>query len=74
VVISGAGFLASGNRVHVRTRSMAVALDASSTLLRSESMSKIELQLPQDIGTGEGYVYVEIAGALTNLQAVALSP
>jgi hypothetical protein len=74
VVISGAGFLASGNRVHVRTRSMAVALDASSPLLLSESVSKIMFQLPKDVGTGEGYVYVEVAGVITDLRAVTLSP
>ncbi len=73
-VIAGAGFLAAGNRVHVRTRTMAVALDASSPLVLSEAPGQIDIQLPKDIGSGEGYVYVEIAGALTNVLPVVLSP
>ncbi len=74
VVISGAGFLASGNRVHLRTRSMAVVLDAASPLLIAESPAQITVQLPKDLGTGEGFVAVEAAGALSNQLDIAISP
>ncbi len=74
VVIAGAGFAAAGNRVHIRSRSMAVALDQGSPLLVSESSTSIVLQLPKDIGTGEGFVYVETGGVLSNLQPVTLNP
>lgn len=74
VTITGTGFLAVGNSVNIRTRTMAVALDASSPLLLSEAPDHLDVQLPKDIGTGEGYVYVEIAGALTNVFPVTLTP
>jgi hypothetical protein len=74
VTITGKGFSASGNRVHVRTRTMAVALDKASPLVLSESSGAIELELPKDIGTGEAFVYVESAGVLSNLQAVTILP
>lgn len=72
VIVTGSGFSAKGNRVHVRSRTMAVALDASSPLFFSESFTKIEFQLPKDIGVGEGFVYVEASGVLTNLIAVTI--
>jgi hypothetical protein len=73
-VIAGSGFFAAGNRIHVRTRTMAVALDASSPLVLSESPDHLDVQLPKDLGAGEGFVYVEIAGAITNVLPVTLSP
>lgn len=74
VVIAGSGFLAAGNRVNIRTRTMAVALDASSTLLLSEATDHLDVQLPKDIGTGEGFVYVEIGGAITNVFPIEIAP
>lgn len=74
VVIGGAGFLASGNRVHLRTRSMAVVLDAASPLFLAEAPGSITVQLPKDLGTGEGFVAVEAAGALSNQLAISVSP
>jgi hypothetical protein len=75
VRIDGSGFLAAGNHVFIRTRTMAVALDAkSSPLVLSEAPDHLDVQLPKDIGTGEGYVYVQIAGVITNAFPVMLSP
>ena len=74
VIVTGKGFSPAGNRVFVRSRVMAVVLDANSPLFFSESATKIEFQLPKDIGTGEGFVYVESASVLTNLQAVTFLP
>jgi hypothetical protein len=74
VLVSGSGLAPSGNRVHVRSRSMAVAFTASSPLLVSESSTSIEFWIPGDIGAGEGFVYVESGGVLTNLQPVTFTP
>jgi hypothetical protein len=74
ITVAGSGFLAAGNRAFVRTRSMAVALDSTSPLLLSESADHLELQLPADIGTGEGFVYVEINGAITNVLPIEIAP
>lgn len=74
VVITGAGFAKSGNRIHARSRSMAVRIDSSSPLLLSESETSIEVWLPKDIGAGEGFVYVESGGVLSNVQPVTLAP
>lgn len=74
LTISGSGFASAGNRVFVRTRSMAVLIDASSPLLLSESATTVELQLPLDVGTGEGFVYVASDGVLSNAQPVTIGP
>jgi hypothetical protein len=75
VHIDGSGFLAAGNRISIRTRSMAVALDAkSSPLVLSEAPDHLEVQLPKDIGTGEGFVYVQLAGIITNVFPVTIAP
>lgn len=74
ITISGAGFATSGNRVFVRTRAMAVALDASSPAWSSESPTSIELVIPPDVGSGEGFVYVGSNGVLSNSQPVTLGP
>ena len=72
--IEGSGFLAAGNIVNIRTRTMAVALDATSPLLISEAEGHLLVQLPKDIGTGEGFVYVEVAGVITNVFPVVIAP
>jgi hypothetical protein len=74
VVIAGAGFKSAGNTVHVRTRTMAVALDASSPLVLSESPTAIKVQLPADIGAGEAYVYVALGGGVSNLLGITILP
>ncbi|MEP7119399.1 MAG: hypothetical protein ABJE95_00590 [Byssovorax sp.] len=75
IVIAGSGFLAAGNRIFVRTRSMAVALDAkTSKLVLAEATDHLDVQLPKDIGTGEGFVYVQIAGVITNVLPVTIAP
>ena len=74
VTIAGSGFPATGNRVNIRTRSMAVALDATSPLLLSEAPAQLVVQLPKDIGAGEAFVYVEIAGVLTNVLPIQIAP
>lgn len=74
IAIAGTGFAASGNRIHLRTRSIAIVLDASSALVVSESARAIVLRVPPDIGQGEGFVYVESGGTLSNLQAVTFLP
>jgi hypothetical protein len=72
--IEGTGLLAAGNIVNIRTRTMAVALGASSPLLLSEAPDHLMVQLPKDLGAGEGLVYVEIAGVITNVFPVTLAP
>lgn len=71
--VEGSGFLAAGNIVNIRTRTMAVALDAKSPLLISEAVDHLVVQLPKDIGAGEGFVYVEVAGVITNVFSVMIS-
>jgi hypothetical protein len=74
VTIAGMGFLPLGNRVNIRTRSMAVALDTTSPLLLSEAPDHLVVQLPKDIGTGEAFVYVEIAGVITGVLPIQIAP
>ncbi len=71
--IEGSGFLAAGNIVNIRTRTMAVALAAKSPLLISEAEGHLLVQLPKDIGTGEAFVYVEVAGVITNVLPVMIA-
>jgi hypothetical protein len=74
VLITGSGFAPKGNRVFVRSRSMAIVVDVASPLFLAESTNSIKFQLPKDIGAGEGYVYVEVSNIITNVVPVTLSP
>lgn len=74
IVITGVGFTGTGDIVHLRTRSIAVTLDASSPLFIAASSTSIEVQVPIDLGTGEGFVSIESGGVLTNVVPVTFSP
>ncbi len=74
IVISGSNFLAAGNAVHLRTQTIAVTLTTDSPLVVAESATTIELQVPTDIGTGEGFVYIESGGILSNLTRATFQP